>query len=123
MTTTYDRIPTNSWRRLHFWHPWRQLICLAIAAIGWPTAAEAPVSKPIPQPIVKVNLRFQIDNLVQMPASNGSLGGKSDHTPSARTRINFLRESPDGRVWVNDLRGQLYVLDENFQPQLFVDLA
>ena len=40
----------------------------------------------------------------------------------ARSRINFLRESPDGRLWVNDLRGQLYTLDQNYQPHLYVDL-
>ncbi len=33
-----------------------------------------------------------------------------------------MRESPDGRLFVNDLRGQLYVLDVQGAPQTYVDL-
>jgi hypothetical protein len=103
--------------------PVRQMVwCAMIALLGMPAATHAQLTNPIPQPIVKGSLRVRIENLVQMPSTTGTLGTKADHTPSARARINFLRESPDGRVWVNDLRGQLYVLDDHFQPQLFVDL-
>jgi Glucose / Sorbosone dehydrogenase/Dockerin type I domain len=102
-------------------NPCWYLLFLAIAT-AWPSLAVAQLSNPIPQPIVKENLRVRIQNIVQMPSTTGTLGSKVDNTPSARARINFLRESPDGRVWVNDLRGQLYSLGTNFQPQLFVDL-
>ena len=79
------------------------------------------VTNPIPAPIVKGNVRIRIDNLVQMPNTAGTLG-KPDNSPGARARINFLRESPDGRLFVNDLRGQLYTLDANHQPQLYLDI-
>ena len=50
------------------------------------------------------------------------MAAKPDNSPSARARINFLRESPDGRLFVNDLRGQLYTLDSNYQPHLYLDI-
>ena len=33
-----------------------------------------------------------------------------------------MRESPDGRLFVNDLRGQLYQLDGQNPPQLYLDI-
>src|SRR3989304_9294273 len=80
-------------------------LCLVAA-----TAPAQQVTNPIPQPIVKGSLRVQIDPLVQMPSTINTWGSKGDHTQSAVARINFLRESPAGRLWVNDLRGQLYGL-------------
>lgn len=91
------------------------LLCLTGEAWG-------QLGNPIPTPIVKQGLRVQIDDVVQFPDSEASLGGKPDHIPSSRARINFFRESPDGRYFVNDLRGQLYRLDENLQPQLYLDI-
>jgi hypothetical protein len=37
-----------------------------------------------------------------MPSTTSSLGTKPDNSPGARARINFLRESPDGRLFVNE---------------------
>ncbi len=91
-------------------------------AAGGPAAVFAQLSNPIPQPIVKQGLRVQIQDLVQMPSTQGTLGSKTDYTPGAGARINFMRESPDGRRFINDLRGQLYSLDANNQPQLYFDL-
>lgn len=76
-------------------------VCLLLARIG----TAQLVTNPIPAPVVKGSVRIRIDNLVQMPATVSTLGSKPDNSPSARARINFLRESPDGRLFVNDLRG------------------
>jgi glucose/arabinose dehydrogenase len=97
---------------------WIAAACLAFAT----SAAAQQVTNPIPTPIVKGSVRIRIDNLVQMPSTTSSLGNKRDNSPTARARINFLRESPDGRLFVNDLRGQLYTLDQNYQPQLYLDI-
>ena len=93
-------------------------ICLLLARIG----TAQLVTNPIPAPVVKGSVRIRIDNLVQMPATVSTLGSKPDNSPSARARINFLHESPDGRLFVNDLRGQLYTLDQNSQPHLYLDI-
>jgi hypothetical protein len=93
-------------------------VCLLLAS----TASAQLVTNPIPTPIVKGSVRIRINNLVQMPATLSLNGAKPDNSPSARSRINFLRESPDGRLFVNDLRGQLYTLDANNQPHLYLDI-
>lgn len=112
--------------RLQLWRLRRHIVtcggAVLIVAAGGPAAVFAQLSNPIPQPIVKQGLRVQIQDLVQMPSTQGTLGSKTDYTPGARARINFLRESPDGRHFINDLRGQLYSLDANNVPQLYVDL-
>ena len=95
---------------------------IAFGAVCVSTSAFAQLSNPIPTPIVKQGLRVQLEDVVQFPDSEASLGSKPDHRPSSRARINFFREAPDGRKFVNDLRGQLYVLDGNNQPNLYVDL-
>jgi hypothetical protein len=55
-------------------------------------------------PILDEGVRAEIVDVVQLPATSGG-------TP--RTRINVLAEVPDGsgRLFVNDLRGPLYVVD------------
>lgn len=55
-------------------------------------------------PVVDEGLRVEVEDVVRLPAT--SLG-------APRTRINLLRQSPDGtkRLFVNDLRGPLYVID------------
>src|SRR6187549_317914 len=80
------------------------------------------VTNPVPAPIITGSVRVRIDNVVQMPSTTSSLGSKPDNSPGARSRINFLRESPDGRLFVNDLRGQLYTLDANNQPHPYLDI-
>lgn len=84
-------------------------------------ASQAQLSNPIPTPIVKQGLRAKIVDVVQFPDTLSSVG-KPDHRPESHARLNFLRESPDGRLFVNDLRGQLYRLDENYEPQLYLDI-
>jgi hypothetical protein len=95
---------------------------VSAALLQHPAPSRAQLNNPIPQPITKQGLRVEIHDLVQMPSTQGTLGGKGDHSPGARARINFLEQSPDGRRFTNDLRGQLYTLDANHQPQLYVDL-
>ncbi len=93
----------------------------SVVAWGVASACGQPLSDPIPDPILKQGLRVQIEDVVQFPASL-STTGKPDYSTGSHARINFFRESPDGRYFVNDLRGQLYRLDENLQPQLYVDV-
>lgn len=76
----------------------------------------------ISTPITKQGLRVQIEDLVQMPSTTSSTGSKPSQSPGSRARINFLRESPDGRFFINDLRGQIYTLDGGNTPQLYVDI-
>ncbi|WP_197527431.1 PQQ-dependent sugar dehydrogenase [Pirellulimonas nuda] len=98
------------------------LLALVGALTGLTQYASAQLSNPIPTPITKQGLRVQIEDFVQMPDTRGTLGNKPDQNNS-RARINFLREAPDGRLFVNDLRGQIYSVDKQTgQSQVFVDI-
>jgi hypothetical protein len=96
----------------------RSFLASAVCFLLTHSAAAQLVTNPIPAPIVKGSVGIRINNLVQMRATLSLDEAKPDNSSSARARINFLRESPDGRLFVNDLRGQLYMLDANNQPNL-----
>jgi glucose/arabinose dehydrogenase len=55
-------------------------------------------------PVVDDGVETELEEIVQLPFTS---------TQQPRTRINLLREAPDGsgRLFVNDLRGPLYVID------------
>lgn len=98
-------------------------LILALLTTATPASAQliGPISNPIPTPITKSGLRVGIEDWAQFPNTRNTIGGKPDRI-NTDTRINFMRQAPDGRYFVNDLRGQFYVLDQNQQPQMYVDL-
>lgn len=75
----------------------------------------AQIDDPIPAEISYSGLVVKLQEVVTIPPS-------SSEKPFAR--INLLRECPDesGRLFVNDLRGQFWVI-ENGTPSLFANLA
>lgn len=80
------------------------------------------LSDPIPGAINKQGLRVEIAEFTTLPNTANTWGDKGDSRGSDPTRINFARHSPDGRLFVNDLRGQLYVLDGNYQATTYFDI-
>jgi len=87
----------------HFFSPnrfWGMTVSVIFAmhvTIGMATAGS----------ITKTGLSVVVRDFVQMPQTGGS----------PRARINFLREEPGGadRLFVNDLRGDLYTIDKTSQ--------
>ena len=77
--------------------------------------AISQISDPIPGHITKTGLSVEIVDVFQIPAS-------SNQTP--RARINIMKNSPDNlnRLFVNDLRGKLYIIINN-TPDVYLDLA
>ncbi|HEY4266402.1 MAG TPA: PQQ-dependent sugar dehydrogenase [Micropepsaceae bacterium] len=93
---------------------------LAIWAAG---ASHAQItSNPIPTPIEKKGLAVEIKDVVRLPDTRG-IHGADDVTPSGWARISYVRDLPDGRRFVNDSRGLLYLLDSNNQPHVYADVA
>ncbi|MGL5081156.1 MAG: PQQ-dependent sugar dehydrogenase [Microcoleaceae cyanobacterium] len=62
-------------------------------------------NNPIPTPIALSNLSVQLEEIAQIPNSG------SGSSPAAR--LNQITDAPDGsdRLFVNDMRGKLYVID------------
>ena len=46
-----------------------------------------------------------------------------DVSPAGWARISYVRDLPDGRRFVNDSRGLLYLIDANNQPQVYANVA
>ena len=91
-------------------------LVIVLAVLG--AAAQSPVpitSNPLAAPIEKRGLAVEITDLAQLPDTRGMRPANQDVTPAGRARINNVRDLADGRRFVNDSRGLLYVLDRNDQ--------
>jgi hypothetical protein len=93
---------------------------LAIAAAA---ALSAQVSDPIPERIEKRGLRVELRDVVRLPDTRARLGPGEDVNPAGWARISFIRDAPDGRRFVNDSRGFLYLLSADNQPSVYADVA
>lgn len=96
---------------------------LVLVALGSSGPAHAQLGDPIPAPIPKRGLRVEIKDVVRLPDTRGLRGAGEDSMPAGWARVNFIRELPDGRRFVNDLRGLLYVLDATNRPTVYADLG
>ena len=76
------------------------LIILTTAKIS-----QAQITAPIPEPIEKSELSVGLEEVVQIP--NSGTGGRNK-----AARLNLLTHAGDGsgRLFVNDMRGKLYVI-------------
>jgi hypothetical protein len=104
----------------------RILITIIIVSLALGAAAQTPgpiISNPIPAPIEKRGLMVEIQDLVRLPDTRGMRPADQDTNPAGRARINYVRDLPDGRRFVNDSRGILYVLDKDNQPAVYANVA
>src|SRR5262245_35618663 len=80
-------------------------------------------SNPIPAPVVKKGLMVEIRDVVRLPDTRRMRPPEEDVVPAGWARINFVRDLPDGRRFVNDSRGLLYVLDRSNKPAVYANVA
>ena len=90
------------------------LALVAIVAVGVAAAQQAQVTDPLPS-IVKRGLGVEIRDVVRLPETRGLRPADQDVTPAGWARVSFVRDLPDGRRFVNDSRGFLYLLDREQQ--------
>jgi len=84
-------------------------------AFGYAITSLAQVEDPVPEPILPSGILLELEDLLTIPASSSA---------KPYTRINLLREAPDGtsRLFVNDLRGPFWIIADG-EPQLYADLS
>ena len=89
----------------------QSLLLITISLLG----SGAALAGSLTGPILDVGLRVEIEDFLRLPATSPGF---------PRARVNVLREAPDGsdRIFVNDLRGPLYVLDGT-TLHLYLDLS
>jgi len=93
------------------------------AALCLADGIRAQIADPIPAPIVKKGLAVEIKDLVRLPDTRAVRPASDDVTPSGWARISYVRDLPDGRRFVNDSRGFLYLLDKDNKPSVYANLV
>jgi hypothetical protein len=101
----------------------RHLNALLIAMCTVAIVGAQTISNPIPAPITKRGLQVEIKDLVRLPDTRKMRPADQDVAPSGWARLSYVRDLPDGRRFVNDQRGLLYLIDANNQPQLYANVA
>ena len=69
---------------------------------------------PIPEKIATSGLTLEIEEVFKVP-------GVSNLTPF--TRINQMEPGPDDRLFIHDLRGTLYVVNDDYSLSTYIDLS
>ncbi len=106
-----------------------RLVIVLLLAIGTAGAIQAQnpgaaiTSNPIPAPVVKRGLAVEVRDLLRLPDTRGMRPVDQDVTPSGWARVSYVRDLPDGRRFVNDSRGLLYLISSNNQPQVYANVA
>lgn len=96
------------------------VLCLALAA----RAIDAQITaNPIPAPIEKRGLAVEIRDVVRLPETRGMRPPDQDVNPAGWARVSFVRDAPDGRRFVNDSRGFLYLMDRSNTLSLYLNFA
>ena len=92
------------------------------AAIGVGAQTQVPITtNPLAAPIETRGLAVEIKDVLQLPDTRGIR--PADTNPAGRARINYVRDLPDGRRFVNDSRGLLYVVGKDNQPIVYADVG
>jgi len=103
--------------------PVKVLIVLA-CVIGIAGAIEAQLtSNPIPAPIAKRGLTVEIKDVMRLPDTRSIRPADQDVTPSGWARISYVRDLPDGRRFVNDSRGIIYLIDSSNQARVYANIG
>ena len=99
-----------------------QIRLILIFAVGAAGAIHAQINNPLP-PVTKRGLAVEIRDVVRLPETRGLRPADQDVVPSGWARVSFVRDLPDGRRFVNDSRGFLYLLDRNNQPTVYANVG
>ena len=97
---------------------------LIIAAMSFPVGAQERLTDPIPEPILKGDLIVDATRFVRAPRTVDSVANAPLLTES-HARIQYLTPVGDGsgRLVLNDIRGVVYVTDENgMEPVEYLDV-
>src|SRR6188508_3859905 len=101
----------------------RFVIAVVLAISALTTIAAQITTNPLPAAITKRGLEVEIKDVVRLPDTRGMRPADQDVTPAGWARIQFVRDLPDGRRFVNDSRGFLYLIDSSNQPQVYLNLG
>jgi hypothetical protein len=94
----------------------------AVALLAAVAAHAQITDNPIQPRVVKNGLAVEVRDVVRLPETRTLRPVDQDVTPTGWARVSFVRNSPDGRLFTNDSRGFLYIVDGN-RTSLYADIA
>ena len=104
--------------------PMRLPLIIVFAIVATVIGLHAQITKnPLPAPVEKRGLAVEIRDLARLPDTRSMLAAGQDVNPAGWARVQFVRDLPDGRRFVNDSRGFLYLLDSNNKPTVYANVA
>ena len=80
-------------------------------------------ANPFPAPVEKRGIAVEIRDVVRLPRTLGMRPPDQDVNPAGWARVSFIRDAPDGRRFVNDSRGFIYLLDKDNKTPVYLDFA
>jgi hypothetical protein len=93
---------------------------LVLSAAG---AVHAQITdNPLKEPLAKKGLAVEVRDVVRLPETRQLRPVDQDVTPTGWARVSFVRNSPDGRLFANDSRGFLYIVDGN-RTSVYTDVG
>ena len=99
-----------------------KIVIVLLLVLGTVGAMFAQIADPLP-PVEKRGLTVQIRDVVRLPDTRGLRPADQDVVPAGWARPSYVRDLPDGRRFVNDSRGLLYLLDGNNQPSVYANVG
>jgi len=111
--------------RLRIFTPKLQQTALVVTAIGLGAIGviHAQITaNPFPAPIEKRGITVELRDVVRLPETRGMRPADQDVNPAGWARVSFVRDAPDGRRFVNDSRGFLYLLRDG-KTSVYLDFA
>src|SRR5580765_3936160 len=100
-----------------------KIVILLLLMLGTVGAMHAQIADPLPEHVEKRGLAVQIKDIVRLPDTRRLRPADQDVVPAGWARPSYLRDLPDGRRFVNDSRGLLYLLDRNNQPSVYANVG
>ncbi len=98
------------------------LVAAALALLS-PAALFAQVTDPIPGRVEKRGLMVEVKEVARLPETRRLRPVEQDVTPTGWARPNYVRELADGRRFVNDSRGFIYLLDKDNKLSMYLNAA
>src|SRR3954469_23726410 len=114
---------TRCFVSIHMRYRMPKIVVVLLLTLGVASAMFAQIADPLPAPVEKRGLAVQIRDVVRLPDTRGIRPADQDVVPAGWARPSYVRDLPDGRRFVNDSRGFLYLLDRNNQPSVYANVG
>src|SRR5687768_6338714 len=101
----------------------RMALVAVLGVIAYREISAQITANPLPAAIEKRGIAVEIRDVVRLPQTRGMRPPDQDVNPAGWARVSFLRDAPDGRRFVNDSRGFIYLLDRDNTPSIYFDFA